>query len=161
MARTGGLSQGLCERITAGLPDAQLVVALSGGADSAVLAACLATLDRPVRAVTIDHGLAASASLVAAAREIAAAVDLAHVVIVVEAVAGEGPLREVRLAALEQAAGPDEVIVTGHTADDQAETVLGNLLRGAGSAGLSGIPGRRDRWARPMLSVTRAEAVPG
>jgi tRNA(Ile)-lysidine synthase len=158
MARTGGLSPGLCERIGARLPDAPLVVALSGGADSAVLALCVTRLERRARAVTIDHGLPASAGLVAAARRIAASLGLRHDVVVVAPAAGEGPLRDVRLEALEAAAGSDEVIVTGHTADDQAETVLGNLLRGSGAAGLGGIPARRGRWARPMLDVTRAEA---
>ena len=50
-------------------------------------------------------------------------------------------------------------IATGHTADDQAETVLLRLLRGAGPDGLGGIPERSaDGWiVRPLLRVTRAE----
>jgi len=48
-------------------------------------------------------------------------------------------------------------IFTAHHADDNAETILLNLLRGTGSRGLAGIPPRRGAIARPFLSVTRAE----
>jgi tRNA(Ile)-lysidine synthase len=72
-------------------------------------------------------------------------------------VAGSGSeetrARLARLAALESAAGATEWIVTGHHRDDDAETVLGNLLRGAGATGLSGIAPRRDRYVRPLLSL--------
>jgi len=50
------------------------------------------------------------------------------------------------------------VIVTGHTLDDQAETVILRLLRGAGTRGLSGVRARRGQVARPLLHVRRAEA---
>ena len=49
-------------------------------------------------------------------------------------------------------------IATAHTADDNAETVLMNLIRGAGIRGLSGIPPVRGRIVRPILGVTRKEA---
>ncbi|MBI2354021.1 MAG: tRNA lysidine(34) synthetase TilS [Deltaproteobacteria bacterium] len=49
-------------------------------------------------------------------------------------------------------------VALGHHADDQAETVLMRLLRGAGSAGLSGMPYRNERgFIRPLLDVTRSE----
>ena len=55
-------------------------------------------------------------------------------------------------------------VVTGHTADDQAETVLHRLLRGTGLPGLAGIAARRPLAAgvtlvRPLLRVTRAELL--
>jgi tRNA(Ile)-lysidine synthase len=50
-----------------------------------------------------------------------------------------------------------ERIATGHTEDDQAETVLLRLIRGAGSRGLSGIAPRRGVWVRPLLCATRRE----
>jgi tRNA(Ile)-lysidine synthase len=49
------------------------------------------------------------------------------------------------------------LVATGHTRDDQAETVLLRLLRGAGTRGLGGIHPRRGRVVRPLLGVTRAE----
>lgn len=49
------------------------------------------------------------------------------------------------------------LIATGHHAGDQAETVLMNLIRGCGLAGLCGIPERRGALVRPMLGITRAE----
>src|SRR5262249_41897107 len=50
-------------------------------------------------------------------------------------------------------------IVLGHTADDQAETVLMRILEGAGPRGLAGIPARRGRIVRPLLEVSRPEIL--
>ena len=50
-------------------------------------------------------------------------------------------------------------ILTAHHADDNAETMLLNLIRGTGSAGLGGIPARRDGICRPFLNETRAELL--
>jgi tRNA(Ile)-lysidine synthase len=81
-------------------------------------------------------------------------------IVTIEVPAGaspEGRARTVRYAALEEGLRPGEQLLTGHTRDDQAETVLGNLLRGAGLEGLSGIPRRRGPIVRPLLSVTRSD----
>jgi len=156
MAGAGGVNAADLRRtIATRVPPGPVTVALSGGADSAVLAWSLADRDDVV-AVTIDHGLPGSAALVAAAERIASRLGLRHrVVTVAPRSASEGDLRTARLAALEaESAG---WIVTGHTADDQGETVLGNLLRGAGPGGLAGIPVRRGRFIRPLLDVGRAE----
>ena len=48
-------------------------------------------------------------------------------------------------------------VATGHTLDDQAETVLMRLFRGAGTRGLSGVRARRDRYIRPLLGSTRED----
>lgn len=71
----------------------------------------------------------------------------------------EGAARRLRYEFLEQTAdalGAD-AIATAHTADDNAETMLLNLARGAGLRGLCGIPPRRGRVIRPILGVTREE----
>ena len=71
----------------------------------------------------------------------------------------EASAREARYAFLEQTADRERCawILTAHTADDQAETMLLNLARGAGLRGLAGIPPRRGRLLRPLLDTTRAE----
>lgn len=53
------------------------------------------------------------------------------------------------------ACGENDLIVTAHNADDNAETVLMNLIKGAGLKGISGIPARRGKIFRPILSMSR------
>ena len=71
----------------------------------------------------------------------------------------EEAARDLRYAFLtqQQQARNCTFILTAHHADDNAETMLLNLLRGTGLRGLAGIPEERDRIARPFLQVTRAE----
>ena len=78
----------------------------------------------------------------------------------------EAVARRLRYAFLQQiaekcAAG---IVLTGHTRDDQVETILMRLLRGAGPQGLSGIKqerplGDKSRVVRPMLEITRGEVI--
>lgn len=69
--------------------------------------------------------------------------------------------REVRYDFLKKAA--DKIgaarIVTGHTADDQAETFLMRLIRGSGASGLSAIPPVRGRIIRPLIEIKKSEAL--
>jgi tRNA(Ile)-lysidine synthase len=67
--------------------------------------------------------------------------------------------REVRYRFLEETAQKIKAdrIATGHQADDQAETFLMRMLRGAGGAGLSGIPPKRGKIIRPLIRITRKE----
>ena len=144
------------------MPSGAAVIALSGGADSAVAAWAVVQLHGPdaVRAVHVHHGLPASDTLATAAGDVAAALGLSLATVTVEVPSGasqEGQARSVRIAALEAAATADEWIVTGHHGDDAVETVIGNLLRGAGASGLSGMAIRRGRWVRPLLGVSRSQ----
>jgi len=125
---------------------------VSGGADSlallvlAVAAGCAAT------AVHVDHGLReGSAGEADVVRAVAAAVGAAFRA--ERVVVAPGPNLEARARAARYGVLPADVL-TGHTADDQAETVLLNLVRGAGLDGLAGIaPGPR----RPILALRRQE----
>ncbi len=149
---------------------ARLVVALSGGADSLALAAAVAheagRRSIHATAVTIDHGLQEGSDLVAEhAATTARRLGLAARVVRVEVGADGGPeaaAREARYHALDAAAADigAHVVVTAHTLDDQAETVLLGLARGSGARSLQGMAPElvRDsgiRLFRPLLEVTR------
>ena len=141
------------------LPEGPLVVALGGGADSAV-AAWVAATCRTTRAIFVRHHLDSSAALECAARETAARIGVA--ITAVDAAIEPGPslearARDARWAAISSATTAGETIVTGHTQDDQAETVLMNLMRGSGSAGLAGMLRSRPGVIRPLLGHTRAD----
>jgi tRNA(Ile)-lysidine synthase len=145
---------------------APLLLAVSGGPDSMALLHGAARLGRWRLSVAhLDHGLrpdsAADASFVTDA---AAALDLSCTVrrIDVAALAAaegrslEEAGREARYRFLEEVATADALIATAHTADDSAETILLNLVRGSGLAGASGIPPRRGRVVRPLIVERRA-----
>jgi tRNA(Ile)-lysidine synthase len=138
-----------------------VVVACSGGPDSVALLVLAAEAGlRPV-AVHVDHGLrpdsAAEADVV---RDVAAALDVGWRSVRVAVRDGpnlEARARDARYAALRIAreeVGASAVLVA-HTADDQAETVLLNVLRGSAASGLAGMAPRRDDIARPLLRLRR------
>lgn len=142
-----------------------MLVACSGGADSlALLAAAVFEARRPahtVVGVTVDHGLqegsAAQASrVVEQMRELGAE---AHAVRVEVGTTGgpEAAARSARYAALDAAAETHaaDVVLLGHTRDDQAETVLLGLARGSGARSLSGMAPRQGRYRRPLLDLSR------
>jgi len=160
-----------CRRLA--LPDgADIVLAVSGGPDSMALLHLAVAAAPPhgwrLSVAHLDHGLRSGsdddASLVADA---AAALGLkAHVrrtdVAALAAERGEGleeAGRQARYAFFDEVAasiGRGALVLTAHTADDQAETVLLHLARGTGLAGLSGIAARRGRVMRPLLGMRRA-----
>ncbi|HUF96173.1 MAG TPA: tRNA lysidine(34) synthetase TilS [Acidimicrobiia bacterium] len=144
------------------LPEPPHVIALSGGADSAALAdMVIGNFDDPPRCVHVHHGLAHSDLLAAAAESIADELSLSVDVVAVQIPEGPSPeamAREVRYSALETSLRTNESMLLGHTRNDQAETVLLNLVRGSGMRGLAGMPYRRGtRFFRPFLDVSRDE----
>lgn len=117
--------------------------------------------DAGTRCVHVHHGLAASDLLAEAAQAIADQLRLAIEIVRVEVEEGPSPeamAREVRYPALAGSLAEGENMLLAHTRNDQAETVLLNLIRGAGIRGLSGMPyHRQPRMYRPFLDVTRDE----
>ena len=142
---------------------APVVVACSGGPDSLGLLVLAARAGLEPVAVHVDHGLRpdghADARVVATA---AAELGLASRAVAVMVEPGpnlEARARQARYAALETVRSElgATAILTAHTADDHAETVLLNLLRGSGLNGLAGIPRERGAVVRPVLDLRRSE----
>ena len=151
-------------------PSARLLLALSGGLDSMVLLHALAALRTgfpfSLRAVHVDHALhpdSVAWSEACAQACACLAVPFESRPVMVSTVAADGleaAARRARYAALSGSLAPGEILVTAHQRDDQAETVLLQLLRGAGVAGLAGMPARatfgRGELVRPLLGFARA-----
>lgn len=130
----------------------EVVCAVSGGADSLALLALATAAGCRASAVHVDHGLRPGSD-----REFevvrAAADALGVPARSVRVELTDGSNLEARARAARAAALPDGAL-TGHTADDQAETVLVNLLRGSGVDGLAGM---RASTRRPLLALRRHE----
>lgn len=153
-------------------PNERVVVACSGGADSTcllhVLARGLVHLSLSLIAVYVDHGLRPGTEKERAlverhARALGAAYACVRVDVPARVEATGESVQEaariLRYQALQRVAeerGATRIAV-GHTLTDQAETVLLNLLRGAGPRGLAGIAPVMGLVVRPLLAVSRAE----
>lgn len=147
-------------------------VALSGGLDSTVLLHLLAGLAQrealpPLSAIHIHHGLQAAADAWPAhCRELCAGLSVPLRVERVQVALGaslEQAARTARYAAFAARLGAGEVLLTAQHRDDQAETLLFRLLRGAGVQGLAAMPASRALGAgqlvRPLLHCSRAELL--
>ena len=171
-----GMVTSSVERVleTAAAPRARLMVALSGGIDSVVLLHCLMrvgpALDLNLSALHVHHGLSDNADawarfcerlcseLGVSCRVVRVQVDRHH------RLGLEAAAREARHAVF--SAQRADAIALAHHQDDQAETLLLQLLRGAGVRGLSAMPpvraldaSTRLQLVRPLLEVTRAQIV--
>ena len=150
------------------LPPGPLVVAVSGGTDSVALLLLLSELapqlGLDLHVGHFDHRMrprasAADAQFVAdLAQSRGATIRIGRAD---AAPKSEDDARELRYAFLRRAARDVGAtsIATGHTRDDQAETVLLHATRGSGLAGLAGMRPRRDDIVRPLLSIGRAETA--
>jgi tRNA(Ile)-lysidine synthase len=162
----------LGRRLAALLPDLarrEFCLAFSGGADSTALLAALAGQPRKLRAlraVHVDHGLHAhSADWAARSVAVARSLGVSCEVLATQVARGRGDslearARETRYRLLAGVLRPGEVLMTAHHEDDQLETVLLMLLRGAGVAGLAAMP-ELVRFppgllVRPLLTRSRA-----
>ena len=162
MAESGRLSELKSDLIgRTRLPLPPYVVALSGGADSATLAYLAADSGEPVSCVHVHHGLGPSDLLAQAATRVAEVIGVGLEIIEVEVPEGpslENQARAVRYEALSTVVDTDSQVLLGHTSNDQAETVLMNLIRGTGTRGLAGIPYHRmPNFFRPILDISRSE----
>jgi len=163
-------------------PGEHVVAGVSGGADSLCLLDTLHKLGYAVRVVHVDHQLRPESGAEAEfTRRIAAAYGLEAQIEVADVGAWARPGRSLEEAArlarydsLARAAHAHEtrILATGHTADDQAETILMHFLRGAGPDGLRGmqpltelnawvdIPAAEGlRLVRPLLGLRRADTT--
>ena len=142
----------LLERCRFPSPGTPLACAVSGGADSLALAVLGVEAGCVVTAYHVDHGIRAGSDREADRVEAATkALGCRFVPLSVECELG--PNLEARARAARFAALPAGV-ATGHTADDRAETVLINLLRGAGP---DGVVGMRPGPSHPILALRRSE----
>ena len=163
---TGGTSRAIPD------VDRRTLIACSAGADSSALVLALSSATREIAVAHVVHDLRAPAEVQAdleAASELAASLHLPFVRASIQPAAeggnAEGQARRLRYRALEGLARETACgfVATAHHADDQLETMLMALARGAGPGGLAGIAHARPlgegvRLIRPMLSVTRADA---
>jgi tRNA(Ile)-lysidine synthase len=158
----------LIDHIRRQMPDSAIAVACSGGMDSVVLAHALAHIAREdrraLRLIHVDHGLHPdSAQWSAHCVDFAASLDVPVVVerttVVPRDEGLEAAARNARYERFRAVMHDDEAIALAHHADDQAETILLKLLRGAGPEGLGGMRairpfGKGILW-RPLLDLPR------
>ena len=142
----------LLSRCTFPHPSTAVDCAVSGGADSVALMVLASAANLNVTAWHVDHGLRENshteAALVAQLATQLGAQFESRTVTVEQGANTEARARGARYAALPQG------VMTGHTADDQAETILINLLRGSGTRGLAGM---QPTAQRPLLHIRRSE----
>jgi tRNA(Ile)-lysidine synthase len=160
------------EQLTGGVPD-RLGIAVSGGPDSlALLLLAHAAYPGAVEAATVDHRLRpASTAEAAHVAAVCAARNIPHSTLPIQwdhdkAANLQARAREQRYLALKSWAAERGLrwIATGHHQDDQAETILMRLARGAGIDGLTGIRPRRQLAegvyvVRPLLGWRRSELI--
>ena len=142
------------------------LVLVSGGPDSVALLRAVQALGGEPTVLHVDHGLRGEESLADAlfVRRVCEELGVRCEVETLDL--GDGPnLQErardarYRVARATSARLELDVVATGHTADDVAETVLLNLARGAGLRGLASIPPVRDDFVRPLIDRTRREVL--
>lgn len=152
--RTHPLVNELLTKCTFAPSNTTIHCAVSGGADSVALLVLAAAHCPDVTAWHVDHGLregSANEAQIVLDIAIALGAKFESRTVVVETGSNlEARAREARFAVL-----PTDVS-TGHTADDQAETVLVNLLRGAGMRGMSGM---QNGPSHPILQLRRSDTV--
>ena len=149
-------------------------IAYSGGVDSHVLLTAIAKLqhcfpNKKIKAIHINHGLSPNAEFwqdhcTAICNNLS--IELKKISIMVKAGKGESleeAARKARYKIFKEILAENDCLLTAHHQDDQAETVLLQLLRGAGPKGLSAIPAVKSLGKgfllRPLLNFTRSDLI--
>lgn len=149
---TSPLIEQLLARCTFPVAGTAVSLAISGGPDSMALLLLAHAAGLDITAIHVDHQLRSDSALDATI--IRAVTETLGISLIVHTVnVGDGPNLEARARSARYSMFPAE-IMTGHTEDDQAETVLINLLRGAGAQGLAAM---RPGNTRPLLKLRRTE----
>lgn len=149
---TSPLIEQLLARCTFPVAGTAVSLAISGGPDSMALLLLAHAAGLDITAIHVDHQLRSDSALDATI--IRAITEPLGIPLIVHTVnVGDGPNLEARARSARYSMFPAE-IMTGHTEDDQAETVLINLLRGAGAQGLAAM---RPGNTRPLLKLRRTE----
>jgi tRNA(Ile)-lysidine synthase len=155
----------LAQTAASGAEPRPVVVGCSGGADSLALLALTCAAGVPVVAVHVDHGLRdGSEADFAVVADAAARLGVPATTCRVAIEAGpnlEARARDARYGALEaeRARVGASAVLVGHTTDDQAETVLLNLLRGSATAGLAAMAPRQGTVLRPLLGLRHRDTL--
>ncbi len=151
--------------------DDSVAVAFSGGADSTALLDILHKEGCRVSAIHVNHMIrgAEADSDEEFCRRFCKERDIPffchRIDVPAEAkISGEGleeAARRLRYSAIEQTAAKEAIakVATAHHADDNAETVIFNIVRGSGAKGACGIPPVRDIYIRPLIDITRDEVI--
>ena len=166
---TSPLLEALTEHVAALQRATHLYVGFSGGTDSHSLLHALTTLSQRealpcITAIHVNHGLHPDADsweqhCCHVARELGVEIIVERVVVSSKS-SLEAQARNARYSVFEQYLSESALLLLAHHLDDQVETVLFRLIRGAGPSGLSGIPQSRSLGAggllRPLLNISRS-----
>lgn len=165
-------SEKLLEALRRFPPKGRYLPAISGGVDSMVLLHALVSLPQaghPINAIHINHGLSPdSPARAELCQQVCARLAVPITVLDIDARSppGESPeawARDLRYGAMETMMRPGDIIVTAHHRDDNGETLLLQLLRGAGPHGLAAMPECRSfgcGWlGRPLLGYSRDQLL--
>ena len=136
-----------------------LVIALSGGVDSSVLAHILSKITKNIRLVFVQHNQVHSKDLEASAKKVAKSLNLDLEVIQtsLKSNSSETEMRDERYKHLLSNLKKDEVLLTGHNLSDKAETLLINLFRGTRLEGLKSINSDNSLSSKPMINISKKE----
>ena len=136
-----------------------LVIALSGGVDSSVLAHILCKISKNIRLVFVQHNQVHSKDLEASAKKVAKSLNLDLEVIQtsLKSNSSETEMRDERYKHLLSNLKKDEVLLTGHNLSDKAETLLINLFRGTRLEGLKSINSENSLSSKPMINISKKE----